>query len=1018
MAEATIDSLAIKVSASASGADTDLGKLASILERLKAATQGNTGNNLKKLAENIKALKSAANGLDTSGLSKLASAVESVKAANAGLKSSGLKQLGTNLTSLSAASKALTASDAANIKATIGSLSSISAVDGSGATKAVGALRKLAAVIPELNRLDTATFSAKMQEMAAGLSRLVPLVNSFAAAYAKLPKSFSTQGAAARSTTTANNNLNKAITSLSGAQAKVAASTNTATQSMVNQQTKAKGLITTLQHIRSAYQGIVFGAYAIAGGFLNATLGAASDYVEDMNLTRTILGEQFDSEYEFWMKAQRAYSIDAAKAMKAEGIFSEMISGMGIANTSAVEMSRNLTQLMYDISSFENLDLETAQFKIQSGISGNSLEPMRAIGYDLSVARIKQDQEEIAKAMGIADKKFSEWTQAERLAGRYYEMVTQISAAHGDLGRTLTSPANQVRILSENFSMLARNVGFMLLPALNAIVPVLIAIVKIAQQAVSAISALFGVDASSYFADLSGVDYSSMQHAEDAAGGVEDSLGGASESAKKLKKTLLGFDEINNITPDTSSGSGGSGGGGASGLGNLSVPGYQWDLTQQLETIEDKIKTIFAIVGAVKTAMFVWKLNPHFLSGLVTAYRTAKSLRGMLELGSGAKSAGKAVQALMKPLKALAAAKTVTGSFIKGFTTSFSKAGTIMERITKAFKLPGVGGLLAKVTKFIPILGNIMWAIDIIKVGFSLVQKVIERLDKNGTLVRLSASFDRIGKAFRKAFDVKSVGDLLDQILDKVADAIAWIVDKVSYLVGAVAPIIDGLITIVSGAIDLLVGVFTLDGKKISKGIGKLCSGGETMFKGFSKAGVRLFNALKDGALKAINKLKDKVKGAFDSVKKKVTDVIGGLLDKFKEFKKTISQKIGIKVEVEGSTVSDSGFGGSSGGSVTTGATGGFFPKGQMFIAREAGPEMVGTLGKSTAVANNSQIVSGIASGVAAANSVEVELLRQQNKLLQKIADNPGGGGVIKVQDIVNGVNARAKRLGKQPVLA
>ena len=35
-----------------------------------------------------------------------------------------------------------------------------------------------------------------------------------------------------------------------------------------------------------------------------------------------------------------------------------------------------------------------------------------------------------------------------------------------------------------------------------------------------------------------------------------------------------------------------------------------------------------------------------------------------------------------------------------------------------------------------------------------------------------------------------------------------------------------------------------------------------------------------------------------------------------------------------------------------------------MFIAREAGPELVGTMGGRTAVANNDQIVEGIRQGV------------------------------------------------------
>ena len=45
-------------------------------------------------------------------------------------------------------------------------------------------------------------------------------------------------------------------------------------------------------------------------------------------------------------------------------------------------------------------------------------------------------------------------------------------------------------------------------------------------------------------------------------------------------------------------------------------------------------------------------------------------------------------------------------------------------------------------------------------------------------------------------------------------------------------------------------------------------------------------------------------------------------------------------------------------------ATGGTPTGGQMFIAREAGPELVGTIGRNTAVMNNDQIVASVASGV------------------------------------------------------
>lgn len=47
---------------------------------------------------------------------------------------------------------------------------------------------------------------------------------------------------------------------------------------------------------------------------------------------------------------------------------------------------------------------------------------------------------------------------------------------------------------------------------------------------------------------------------------------------------------------------------------------------------------------------------------------------------------------------------------------------------------------------------------------------------------------------------------------------------------------------------------------------------------------------------------------------------------------------------------------------------GGFPNEGQLFIAREAGAEMVGAMGRRTTVANNDQIVEGISAGVSVAN--------------------------------------------------
>ena len=93
-------------------------------------------------------------------------------------------------------------------------------------------------------------------------------------------------------------------------------------------------------------------------------------------------------------------------------------------------------------------------------------------------------------------------------------------------------------------------------------------------------------------------------------------------------------------------------------------------------------------------------------------------------------------------------------------------------------------------------------------------------------------------------------------------------------------------------------------------------------------------------------------------------------------------------------------------------ASGGFPDAGQLFIAREAGAEMVGSLGGHTAVANNDQIVEGIREGVEAAMERQNQLLRRQNELLQALLEKEGSAE-INVSSFYQAVNRTNQRNGK-----
>lgn len=92
-------------------------------------------------------------------------------------------------------------------------------------------------------------------------------------------------------------------------------------------------------------------------------------------------------------------------------------------------------------------------------------------------------------------------------------------------------------------------------------------------------------------------------------------------------------------------------------------------------------------------------------------------------------------------------------------------------------------------------------------------------------------------------------------------------------------------------------------------------------------------------------------------------------------------------------------------------ANGGFVDSGQMFIARESGPEMVGTIGNRTAVANNAQIVAGIASGVAEANVDVVNAIYASiNQVIGAIRENRNSNGTVDWDAVTRRITKTQRR--------
>jgi uncharacterized protein YukE len=92
-------------------------------------------------------------------------------------------------------------------------------------------------------------------------------------------------------------------------------------------------------------------------------------------------------------------------------------------------------------------------------------------------------------------------------------------------------------------------------------------------------------------------------------------------------------------------------------------------------------------------------------------------------------------------------------------------------------------------------------------------------------------------------------------------------------------------------------------------------------------------------------------------------------------------------------------------------AGGGLPPTGQMFVAREKGPELVGKIGSSTAVMNNAQIVESVKAGVYEAVSSAMSQFGGSNVSLDITTEE----GII-VKKAINGINKIKQTTGECPI--
>ena len=544
------------------------------------------------------------------GIDALSESLRRLKAATAPVSKGGvgLGALSNSLKKFSQSVSGLTGLTLAReqVQGLVDALKPLESVQKSGFNSLASGLDKLVKIAPQIDTVTESLKKTDLDSFADQCNRVATAITPLATQMEKVAAGFSAFPAKIQRLLKGNTNL--------------AASNTVLGKSYVNLAAK----------ISAAYIGLKSITSVIAGW-----ITASNSYIENLNLFNVSMGQYAEEARNYAEQVGEVMGINPGEWMRNQGVFMTITDGFGVASDRAYIMSKNLTQLTYDLASFFNISTSDAFQKLESGISGE-LEPLRRLGYDLSVARLQQE----AYNLGI-EKSVTAMTQAEKAELRYYAIMTQVTNAQGDMARTLEAPANQLRILQAQVEQATRALGNLFLPILKAILPYAIALAKAIRMVAEIIAGFFGVSIPEF--DM-GTD--AIGGVASGAGEAADGLGDASKKAKELKNALLGIDELNVISPpeDSSGGAGGAGGiGGGGGLG-FELPTYDFiaDAVNEqvdkimakiqpfLDWVRENIDEILAGVLAIGAAFLAWRIA----KGVQDFLRWLSTMKGFNITGS------------------------------------------------------------------------------------------------------------------------------------------------------------------------------------------------------------------------------------------------------------------------------------------------------------------------------------------------------------------------------------------------
>lgn len=358
-----------------------------------------------------------------------------------------------------------------------------------------------------------------------------------------------------------------------------------------------------------------------------------------------------------------------------------------------------------------------------------------------------------------------------------YMLVNKLRSALKDgfsnLSQFSTSTNSSLSMISSSLTQLKNSLAVAFAPILDVVAPALNTLIQMAVTAANALGQLFSaLTGKSYAVQAIGAATAYAASLDDSAA----SAGNAAEANEELKRSIMGFDEINKLGDDSSNG-GGSGNSGGSGSDSGGTGFETVEIDSGISSIAEQIKKAWAEADFTELGEMVGKKLTDALEGINwdevqnTTDKIAKSIATFLNgavygidwtvigntIGEGFNTALTFLNTALDTFDWKAAAKGITTALYSAIDTlDFGEAGLAFSNFTKVF-YDTISGALQ----------GIDWK-DLPSLIVGKIADFFEGYDYAGVFESIGTL---IGTAFASAIDLaKGLADVLGDVAATVRD--------------------------------------------------------------------------------------------------------------------------------------------------------------------------------------------------------------------------------------------------------